>query len=154
GVDPVARLDQDATAHRPELDVGGALDAPGQPQQANSLLALEDLQSFRLVVGGDDHLGEHAGDLLGHGHGDGTVGRDDTAVGGLRVAGMGALVSLGDVGADRDTAGVGVLDDGDSGLGVVVGRALGGVGVHEVVVGHLLAVEPLGGGNTGAPVRV
>ena len=63
-------------------------------------------------------------------------------------------VRLGDVGADRDPARVGVLDDGHCRFTVVVGGALGGIGVDEVVVGHLLAMELLCRGDSGAPVGV
>ena len=60
-------------------------------------------------------------------------------------------VRLGHVGADRDPARVGVLDDRHGGLGEVVGRPPGGVGVDVVVVGHLLAVQLLGVGQPARP---
>jgi len=47
-----------------------------------------------------------------------------------------------------------VLDDGDGRLRVVVGGALGRIGVDVVVVGHLLAVELLGGGYARAPMGI
>jgi hypothetical protein len=50
-------------------------------------------------------------------------------------------VRLGDVGADRDAARVGVLDDRDRGLVEVEGGAQGRVGVDVVVVRHRLAVQ-------------
>ena len=91
-----------------------------------------------------DDLGEHLGDLLGHRQVDRAVGRDDPAEGRDRVAGVRLAVRGGDVGADGDAARVGVLDDRDAGVGVVVRGPPGGVGVDVVVVGHLLAVQLLG----------
>src|SRR5690606_13954447 len=51
-------------------------------------------------------------------------------------------------------AGVGVLDDRDGRLGVVVRGAPGGVGVDVVVVAHLLAVQLLGRGEPAGEVTV
>lgn len=48
---------------------------------------------------------------------------------------------FGDIHADRDAARVGVLDDRDTGLVVVVRRAPGRLRVDVVVVRHLLAVQ-------------
>src|SRR5699024_207934 len=81
------------------------------------------------VSGGDDHLGEHAGDLFGHFYRDLGVGRDHAAEGGDRVAGVRLGVCLGDRGAHGDAARVGVFDDGHGGrLALGVGGAPGGAG--------------------------
>ena len=103
----------------------------------------------------DDDLGEHLGDLLGHRQVDLAVGRDDAAERRHRVAGVRLAVRGGDVGADGDPARVGVLDDRDAGVGVVVRGPPGGVGVDVVVVGHRLAVQLLGVREPGleAPVE-
>ena len=107
-------------------------------------LPCEHLDGAVLVAGRDDHLGEDLGDLLGHLDRHRAVGRDHAAERGDRVARVRLAVRLGDVGADRDAARVGVLDDRDRRLVEVVRRAAGGVGVDVVVVGHLLAVQLLG----------
>src|SRR5690606_19079977 len=93
---------------------------------------------------GDDHLGEDLGDLLGHLDAHLAVGGDDATEGRDRVALVRVAVRGGDVVGDRDAARVGVLDDRDARLAVVVRGTPGGVGVLVVVVGHLLAVELLG----------
>src|SRR5690606_382098 len=73
---------------------------------------------------------------------------DHPAERGQRVAGVRLAVRLGHVSAGRDAAREGVLDDRDGGLVGVVGGAQGGVGVRVVVVGHLLAVQLLGLGES------
>ena len=102
----------------------------------------------------DDDLGEHLGHLLGHRQVDLAVGRDHAAERRERVAGVRLAVRRGDVGADGDPARVGVLDDRDAGVVVVVRGPPGGVGVDVVVVGHLLAVQLLGVREPGAEAAV
>ena len=100
--------------------------------------------------GATTHLGEDVGDLLGHLDGDLAVDRDHPAERRDRVARVRLAVRLGDVGADRDAARVGVLDDGDRRLGEVVRGPPRRVGVDVVVVRHLLAVQLLGLRQPGA----
>ena len=73
------------------------------------------------------------------------VGGDDAAEGRDLVARVGALVGDGDVVVGGDAAGRGVLDDDDGRVVELGGGAPGGVGVEVVEVGHLQAVEELGG---------
>ena len=68
-------------------------------------------------VGGDHDLGEDRGDLAPRPAVERPVAGDDAAEGAERVAGQRLAVGLGEVGADGDAAGVGVLDDHDRGLG-------------------------------------
>jgi hypothetical protein len=72
------------------------------------------------------------------------VDGDDAAERRHGVARVRLAVGLGDVAADGDAARVGVLDDRDARLGVVVRGPQRGVGVDVVVVGHRLAVQLLG----------
>ncbi len=141
-MDPVGLLQQDATGDRTDLPAAGR--ALGRDQHAEVLLPGQHLDRAVLVRRGDQHLGEDRDDLLGQRHGDRAVDRDHAAVGGDRVALVRLAVRLGDVRAGGDAARVGVLDDRDGRPGVVVGGAAGGVGVHVVVVGHLLALQLLG----------
>src|SRR5699024_8847120 len=153
GIDLVALLHQHAAGDLLGLDRdrGGI----AQHQHADVLLALQHFQRAVGVSGGDDHLGEHAGDLFGHFYRVLGVGRDHAAEGGDRVAGVRRGVCLGDRGAHGDAARVGVFDDGHGGrLALVVGGAPGGVGVHVVVVAHRLAVQLLGGGQPGGTTGV
>src|SRR5204862_5015958 len=106
-------------------------------------------QRLRGEVGRDDDVEVGPGDL---GRGrlvDRAVGRDDAAEGGHRVAAEGAAVGLREVVVRRQATGDGVLDDGDAGAGEVDRGAPGGVGVHDVVVGELLAVELARGDQAG-----
>src|SRR5699024_9138287 len=153
GIDLVALLHQHAAGDLLGLDRDRA--GVTQHQHADVLLALQHFQRAVGVSGGDDHLGEHAGDLFGHFYRDLGVGRDHAAEGGDRVAGVRLGVRLGDRGAHGDAARVGVFDDGHGGrLALVVGGAPGGVGVHVVVVAHRLAVQLLGGGQPGGTTGV
>ena len=153
-VDLVAGLHQDSATDRTEVDLVATVHALGQFQETNCLLALKDLQRLGVKGRGDHDLGEHRSNLLRHRCCDGTVGRDDSAVCRLRVAGVSKPVGLGDVASNRDPAGVGVLDDGHGRFGVVVRRTLGHIGINVVVVGHLLAVQLLGRGDPRTPVGI
>ena len=85
--------------------------------------------------------------------GEAAVDGDDAAEGGDGVAGEGAPVGLGEVVVAGEAAGVRVLDDDDGRRREVAGGVPGGVGVHDVVVGELLAVKLLGGDDA-AGIRV
>ena len=80
----------------------------------------------------DDRLEECRRQLLGRRFVEGSVERDDAAERRLRVALVGAAVGVGDVAADRETARVGVLDDGGRRLLEVAHQAAGGVAVEPV----------------------
>lgn len=67
---------------------------------------------------------------------------------------MRLAVRLGDVRRDRDPARVGVLDDRDAGVLVVVRGTARGIRVRVVVVRHLLAVQLLGLGQAARAVDV
>ena len=150
GLEPVGDLEQRAAVDRLDLDRVRP-GAPAALQHADVLLLGEGLEGAVLVVGRDDDLGEDLRDLLRHLLGHRAVDGDHSAERGQRVAGVRLAVRLGDVRADRDAARVGVLDDRDARLGVVVRGTAGGVRVRVVVVRHLLAVQLLGLGEA-APV--
>ena len=122
--------------------------APGRRSSRTFFLRGEDLERLGRVGRRQHHLGEDLGHLLGHRRADLAVRRDHAAERADRVRGVRLAVGLGDVGADRDPARVGVLDDRDAGeVAVVVRRPPRGVGVDVVVVRHLLAVQLLGAGQ-------
>ena len=79
--------------------------------------------------------------LAGHRRGNHAVSRDDAAEGGLRIARVRLPVRLGQIGAERNAARVGVLDDGHARLDEVERGPPGCGGVDVVVVGHGLAVQ-------------
>ena len=113
----------------------------GQLQQAQVLLCHQHLECIWLETGRNDDLGENFGDGLSCGLCDDTVRRDHTAERRHGVAGVCTRVGGCDVVRRRDSAGVGVLDDGDRRTVVVEGRAKRRVGVDVVVVRHLFAVK-------------
>ena len=113
-------------------------------QQPQVLLRRDDRQ--RLVVGlrRDDDLGEDLDDLSRRRGVEAAVQRDDAAEGRDRIAGERLFVGLEQGRADRDAAGVGVLDDGDRrafGRIELGDEFVGRVGVVDVVVGQLLALD-------------
>ena len=57
------------------------------------------------------------------------------------IAGERLGIGRGEIVRDRDAAGIGMLDDGDGGLGELGRQLVGGVGVVEIVVGELLALD-------------
>ena len=84
------------------------------------------------------------------------VERDDAAEGGDRIAAQRLAVGVEQARAVGDAARIGVLDDGAGGgaAGVELGDAfVGRVGVVDVVVGELLALELPRGGDAGAHAR-
>ena len=84
---------------------------------------------------------------------EGAVQRDNAAEGRGGVGAEGLAVGVGEAGADRHAARVGVLDDGDRRRfpGIELGdHFVGGVGVVEVVVRQLLALDLAGAGDAGA----
>ena len=148
-VDVVDPLHQQRRRRSPRNSTRSGCASAAHTQDPDVLLGLQHLDRTVLVAGRHDHLGEHLGDLLGHLAGHRPVGRDHAAERRDRVARVRLAVGLGDVGAGRDAARVGVLDDRHGRLVEVVGRPAGGVGVDVVVVGHLLAVQLLGCGQAG-----
>ena len=100
---------------------------------------------LRRGVRRDDHLGEDLDDRLGRLGVERAVERDDAAEGRDRIAGAAPCGRpLSASAPTADAAGIGVLDDGDGGgrAGVELGDQLeGGVGVVDVVVGELLALQ-------------
>ena len=117
---------------------------PPVEQQAQVLLRRDD--RLRLVAGvrRDDDLGEGLDDLLRGLGVEQAVQRDDAAEGRDRVAGQRLRVGVEKRGAFGDAARIGVLDDGDGGGARRIELAdqfEGGVGVVDVVVGQLLALQ-------------
>ena len=121
-------------------------------QQAQVLFRRHDGDRFLARRRRNDDLGEDLGDL-GRGCGvEGAVQRDDAAEGAERVAAERLVPGFDKRGGGRHSARVGVLDDGDG--GTCCRRELGDeleccVGIVEVVVRQLLALELPGGGDTG-----
>ena len=77
----------------------------------------------------------------------GAVDGDDAAEGAHRIAGERLAPGLAQRRADGDAAGIGVLDDGDRRRRELGDQLVGGIGVVEVVVAELLALDLLGGGD-------
>src|SRR5699024_7567634 len=147
-VDGVLGLHEQPTADLPALHPGPGPGGVLDHEQADVLLAGEDVDGLGGKAGGDDHLGEDLHDLLGQFPFDGTVGGDDTTECGDRVGGVCFAVCFGVVDSDGDTARVGVLDDGHARFGEVVGGAQRCISVHVIVVGHGFAVQLFGTGQT------
>ena len=147
----VARLDQEAAGHR-AIDLAGCqrIRKPIGQQQAQVLLGGEDSLGLLVGAGGDDHLGEDVGDQPGVGPGQAPVDGDDAAEGRDRVALQRPGIGRRQIAAHGDAAGVGVFDD-DAGRGLELGdQLIGGVGVGDIVVAQLLALQLAGVGDAGA----
>src|SRR5688572_15591296 len=112
-------------------------------QHAHVCFAGEYLLRIGLDARRDDHLGK----LLANGFGGGAVERtvegEDAAESGHRVGREGARVSFAQVGAGRDPAGVGMLDDDARRLAEALHAFPRRVGVGDVVVRELLALHLL-----------
>ena len=147
GLEDVRLHGQQPTVDLAQLPAGHL--GRGCLQQADVLLAGQDLHGPVIVSGSDDNLGEDLGDLLGHRDTDWAVGGDDAAEGAQRVTGVGLAMGLGNVRTGGDAARIGVLDDGDARLLEVEGGATGRVGVNVVVVAHGLAMQLPSSGQTG-----
>ena len=117
-------------------------------QQAQVLLGREDFPGFLVRAGGDDDLGEDVGDGAGVGAVQRTVDRDHPAEGRDGVAFQRAGVGFRQVLADGHAARVGVLHDDHGGLFELGHQLIGGVGVGDVVVAQLLALDLGGVGHT------
>ena len=148
-LDHILRLHQHAPGHRPQLQRRGAGRGGGaHGQQAQVPLLLEHLQGPRRELRRQDDLVEHALHGLGHGPSDRPVAGYDAAEGRHRVAGVGAAVGLGHILVEGQAAGVGVLHHRHGRRVEAHHHAPGGVGVDDVVVGELLAVELPGRGDS------
>ncbi|OIQ65472.1 hypothetical protein GALL_529680 [mine drainage metagenome] len=88
-------------------------------------------------IGRYDHFGEDFGDGAGGFSIERPVERDDAAKGGSRIARQRLAVGADEIGAFRDAAGVGMLDD-DAGRGArrieLADAFIGRVGVVDIVV--------------------
>ena len=123
-----------------------------QEEQAQVGLRREDGPGRFVGAGGDHDLGEEARRCFAAASA--SSGRLQATMPPKALCGSQARASR--VGLDgglagADAAGVGVLDDGDGGLGELGDQRQRGVGVVEVVEGELLALELGGGGQ--APGR-
>ena len=141
----VGLLDQQTPGNLTNLE-GLAAVVLRQLQDSQVLLGEQNLERRRLEARSHDYLGEYLGDGCGHLRGDSAVGGNHATESAQRVAEVSLLVRaqdgvLGPLGGNRDAAGVGVLDDGNGRLTEVVGGTQRGIGIHVVVVGHVLAVE-------------
>ena len=145
-VDGVGGLHQDAAAERANIVIHGTRSAGNRVHRQDTQVALppEDLEGVVIVAWCDDDFVEHGVHSLGGSGGDVAIETDDTAEGRHRVAFIRQFVSLRDVIAGREAAGVGVLDHADRRVIVVADRAPGGVGIHQVVERQFPAVQ-LGG---------
>ena len=115
--------------------------AAGQ-QQAEVLLGGEHRARRLVGLGGDHHLGEQVGDLARASPSSGRLSATMPPIGALRVAGeRPARRPSARSSPSAHAAGVGVLDDRDRGLGELADQLEGGIGVGEVVVGQLLALD-------------
>ena len=121
-------------------------------QQPEILLGSDDGDRFLARAGCDDDFGENVGDgARGIGI-ERPVHRHDTAEGRHGVAGQRLAIGFEQACALGDPARIGVLDDhaGGGAGGIELGDAfIGRVGVVDVVVGELLALDLPRGGNAG-----
>ena len=150
-------MHQHAAGHRLEDDPFGARigQAAGE-QEPQILLVADDADRFFAGVGRDDDLGENLDDGARRLRIERPVQRDDPAERRDRVTGERLLVGVEQRAAFGDAARIRVLHDnnGHRALGVELGDALvGRVGVVDVVVGKLLALQLARSGHAEAPVH-
>ena len=142
----VGALHQQAAAHALQVQPVAAL-GHGHFQQAHVGLVLHDGQGVLAEAGGQQHFDE----LLGHGLGSVAVDRavegDDAAEGRGGIGREGAPVGLQRAVTNGHAAGVGVLDDDACRLLEGLHAFPGGIGISDVVVGQLLALQLLVGGQ-------
>ena len=132
--------------HQPRAARPAARAGQEKPQ-----IALRRESGTRLVVGfrRDHDLGEESGDQARRRAVERPVGGDHAAEGAHRVAGPRLLVGGSEGAAESDAAGVAVLDDGDGGRIELAHQPIGRVGIGQVVVARLLALDQRGLGHTG-----
>ena len=144
----VCRLQQDAAADAFHVD--GVLTLvprrfsafwPFNLHQPHIGLGLEDLQRFRCEGGSHQHLDELLDDQLCCGLVQRAVERNDAAKGAGRVSLERLAVGVGGIFAYRHAAGVGVLDDDTGRCLELLDAFPRGVGVGDVVVAELLALQ-------------
>ena len=143
--DAVDVLHEDAAVNRAELERGRRVDAAGG-EHAQVLLLLQKLERVGRERGRDEHFHEEMVlvDVIDHVLRDLAVCRDDSTVGALRVACEGLVEGSNHALGSGRSARVLVLQDDHGGLVELAHERPAGVGVEDVVVGKLLAVELLG----------
>ena len=142
----VGALHQQTAAHALQVQPVAAL-GHRHFQQAHVGLVLHDGQGILAEAGSQQHFDE----LLGHGLGGVAVDRavegDDAAEGRGGIGREGAPVGLQRAVTNGHAAGVGVLDDDAGRLLEGLHAFPGGIGISDVVVGQLLALQLLVGGQ-------
>ena len=119
--------------------------------QEKAQVALYGEDGARLLVGLGRHhdLGEEAGDRARGCAVEQPIGGDHAAEGAHRIAGPRLLVSGCEGTAEADAAGVAVFDDGDCGRIELAHQPIGRVGIGQIVVARLLALDQRGLGDAG-----
>ena len=149
----VAALHEQATGHRLDADAHGAgVGKTAGHQQPQVLLRGNDRLRLLARFRRDDHLGKGLDDLLGGFRVERPVHRDDPAECRDRVAGERLEIGLLQRSAFGNAARVGVLDDrhGRTALRIELADQFESrVGVVDVVVGELLALQLPRGCNSG-----
>ena len=141
----VSSLGQNAAVDRAVLNANRCVHAAGT-QDAQVLLRLQKLERSGLEARGNDDLDEllvrvH---MLDHLERNLDVCRNNAAKSALRVARERLVVSLGDRGGRSRTAGVLVLQDNHGRLVELASKRPARIGIENIVVGKLLAIELLG----------
>ena len=104
---------------------------------------MEERSGVGIEVWGDDDLAEDLADGACEGFGEGAIGDDDAAEGGLFIGVERLVPCEAEVFIGADPAGVGVFEDGDGGVGEFLDEFCGGRDVEDVVVGKFFPVELL-----------
>ena len=149
----VAALHQQATGNRLGGQASRArIRQAAREQQPQILPAADYRDRFFGGVGRDDHFGEDADDGARGFRIERAVDRDDAAIGGGRVAGERAAIGCDEIKSLRNAAGVRMFDDDACRCALRIKFAdalIGGIGIVDVVVGQLLALQLPRGGDAG-----
>ena len=146
----VTCLEEIATADALERHAGCRRIGQGTGQQhAHVLLGGEDGQRLGSGVGRDHDFEKELGEVSGGPGFERTVDRHDTAEDRHGIAGIGFQVGGVLILVDGHAAGVGVLHHDDGGLRKLSDALIGRLGVADVVVGELLALDHARSGDAG-----
>ncbi len=128
------------------LEIKPILFDPGERtniQQPQILLAFQFGEGIIGKPWSDDHFDKRGRNFLGRGQIHDTVKCQHASERRDRIGLASLHIGLHRCGSQRHAAGVVVLNDGDSGVGILLHQLQGRVGVQEVVIGHRFAMQDL-----------
>ena len=135
---------------------GGRIGQRAGDQKAQVLLGRDHLACIFAYRRRNDHLGHQLDDFLGGRAVEFLVEGDDATEGRNRIAAQGLAIGVHQRVRHRHAAGIGVLDDGAGRFAAAefADQFEGRVGIIDIVVGELLALQELGARHTRTGVSI